>query len=160
TPASSGNAYVVILHLSPDYESRLAEVLQTATKVPVRQVTGRTEMKPDHVYVVPPKSNLEMADAHLSVSPMSASDQRLATIDFFFRTLAEAYGPKAVGVVLSGTGTDGASGVKRVKESGGLAIVQDPNEAEYEDMPRNAIATGLVDYILPAGTIPSVIEGY
>ena len=159
-PPSTGAAYVVILHLSPDHESRLAEVLQTVTRMPVSQARGDMAMLPDRVYVIPPNANLGMADAHLAVSPMDPTDHRIAPVDFFFRTLAEAYGPKAVAVVLSGTGPDGSSGIKRVKENGGLAIVQEPGEAEYEDMPRNSVATGLVDYIVSVSTMPSLIRAY
>src|SRR5262245_620916 len=105
-PSASGVTYVVILHLSPDHESRLAEVLQTATKMPVTQARGDVAMLPDRVYVIPPNANLAINDAHLTVSPLDPSEHKMAPVDFFFRTLAEAYGPRAVAVVLSGTGTD------------------------------------------------------
>src|SRR6476646_5464198 len=160
TPVETGAAYVVILHLAPDHESRLAEVLQTATRMPVTQARGQVTMLPNRVYVIPPNANLAMTDAHLAVSPIDPTAQRVAPVDFFFRTLAEAYGTKAVAVVLSGTGPDGASGIKRVKEHGGLAIVQEPNEAEYEDMPRNSLATGLIDHVAPVKSMPSLIRAY
>jgi len=160
TSPGTGAAYVVILHLSPDHESRLAEVLQTATRMPVSQVRGEMALLPDRVYVIPPNANLGLVDAHLAVSPMDPADHKVTPVDFFFRTLAEAYGPKAVAVVLSGTGPDGSSGVKRIKENGGLAIVQEPAEAEYEDMPRNSVATGLVDYVVSVSTMPSLIRAY
>ena len=92
------------MHLSPDHVSHLAEVLQTATKLPVTQVIGAYAIEPNHVYVIPPNSNLKMDDGHLEVSPMNSSDQRLAPMDFFFRALAEENGEGAVAVVLSGTG--------------------------------------------------------
>src|SRR5262249_25742325 len=97
---------------------------------------------------------------HLTVSPLDPTEHKMAPIDFFFRTLAEAYGPKAVAVVLSGTGLDGASGIKRIKENGGLAMVQEPTEAEYQDMPRNSLATGLVDYVTPVSSMPTLIRAY
>src|SRR5215467_12319288 len=159
-PPVTGLTYVVILHLAPDHESRLAEVLQTATRMPVTQARGDVAMLPDRVYVIPPNANLAINDAHLAVSPIDPAEHKVAPIDFFFRTLAEAYGPKAVAVVLSGTGPDGASGIKRIKENGGLAVVQEPTEAEYEDMPRNSLATGLVDYVSPVGSMPSLIRAY
>src|SRR5262245_14580771 len=106
TPATTGAAYVVILHLAPDHESRLAEVLQTATRMPVTQARGHIAILPDRVYVIPPNANLAINDAHLAVSPIDPAEHKVAPIDFFFRTLAEAYGPRAVAVVLSGTGTD------------------------------------------------------
>src|SRR5262249_37921050 len=160
TPPTTGLTYVVILHLAPDHESRLAEVLQTATRMPVTQARGDVAMLPDRVYIIPPNANLAINDAHLAVSPIDPAEHKVAPIDFFFRTLAEAYGPKAVAVVLSGTGPDGASGIKRIKENGGLAVVQEPTEAGYEDMPRNSLATGLVDYVSPVGSMPSLIRAY
>jgi two-component system, chemotaxis family, CheB/CheR fusion protein len=160
TSADTGLAYVVILHLAPDHESHLAEVLQTATRMPVTQAQGRVAIEPDRVYVIPPNANLVLTDGYLTVSPIKAGEYRLAPVDFFFRTLAGAYGPKAVAVVLSGTGPDGASGIKRVKENGGLAIVQDPVEAEYEDMPRNSFNTGLIDFVARVAAIPDLIHSY
>src|SRR5262245_48162537 len=160
TPPTTGMTFVVILHLSPGHESRLAEVLQTATRMAVTQAHGDVVMVPDHVYVIPPSANLAITDTHLAVSPFDPAQHKVAPIDFFFRTLAEAYGPKAVAVVLSGTGPDGASGIKRIKETGGLALAQEPREAEYEDMPRNSLATGLVDYVSPVGSMPSLIRAY
>jgi two-component system CheB/CheR fusion protein len=160
TSSTTGNAYVVILHLAPDHESRLAEVLQTATRMQVTQAHGDVAMVPNRVYVIPPNANLTMADAHLAVSPKDPGEKKLAPIDFFFRTLAEAYGPRAVAVVLSGTGPDGASGIKRIKENGGLAVVQEPTEAEYDDMPRNSLATGFIDYISPVTSMPALIRSY
>ena len=148
-PARSGAAYAVILHLSPDYESRLSEVLQTATALPITQVNGRIPLEPDHVYVIAPNASLAIADGHIVSAPPSGPEERRAPVDLFFRALADSYGRNAVAIVLSGTGPNGSSGIKRVKEHGGLAIVQDPDEAEYGDMPRNSIATGLVDYVLP-----------
>jgi PAS domain S-box-containing protein len=156
----SGMAYVVILHLSPDHESRLAEVLQTSTPVPVRQVTDRTKLLPNHVYVISPNRSLALADGHLVVSEFTGIDERRAPVDVFFRTLAATHGPRAVSVVLSGTGADGSMGMKRVKEAGGLCVVQEPDDADYSDMPRHAIATGLADYVLDVDAIPARLSLY
>ena len=156
-PARSGAAYAVILHLSPDYESRLSQVLQTATALPITQVNGRIPLEPDHVYVIAPNASLDIADGHIVAAPISGPEERRAPVDLFFRTLADAYGRNAVSIVLSGTGPNGSSGLKRVKEHGGLAIAQDPDEAEHGDMPRNSIATGLVDYVLPVAAIPAKV---
>ena len=159
TPGS-GLAYVVILHLSPDYDSQLAGVLQAASPIPVTQVTERVRIEPDRVYVVPPNKNLSVADDHIVVSDMAGRDERRAPIDFFFRALADARGSHSAAIVLSGTGPDGSAGIKRVKEYGGLTIAQDPNEAEYSDMPRNSIATGLIDVVLPVAEMPARIATY
>jgi two-component system CheB/CheR fusion protein len=152
-PAESGMAYVVIMHLDPGRASRIAEILQDRTSLPVRQVTHATRVRADHVYVIPPGHDLEMADATLRVVARSGHPQH-SPVDLFFRTLAEACGVNAVGVVLSGTGADGSSGLRYVKEHGGITVAQLPAEADYEAMPAAAIATGQVDLVLPAAGIP------
>jgi two-component system CheB/CheR fusion protein len=156
----SGIAYVVILHMSPEHESKLAEVLQTATSLPVTQVRGRIKVEPDHVYVIPPNQNLAMNDGHLALTNMISAEERSSQVDLFFRTLAKANDSRAVSVILSGTGTNGSVGLKTVKEYGGVVFAQDPQEAQYSDMPQNAIATGLVDYVLPVSDIPARISSY
>ena len=159
-PPNTGAAYVVILHLSPDHDSRLAEVLQTSAPMPVSQVAASVPIEIDHVYVVPPNKSLTIADGMLMVSDFRRPEERRAPVDLFFRTLADTHGPRSVCVVLSGTGPNGSAGLKRVKEYGGLVIVQDPAEAEYGDMPRNSIATGLVDLVLPVSEMPAKIAAY
>jgi two-component system, chemotaxis family, CheB/CheR fusion protein len=159
-PPDSNAAYVVILHLSPEHDSRLAEVLQTAAAMPVTQVTNRVGIEKNHVYVIPPNKSLEITDDHLVLNEITRVEQRKAPVDLFFRTLADTHGARSVCVVLSGTGPNGSAGLKRVKEYGGLAIAQDPNEAEYGDMPKNSIATGLVDFILPVAQMPAKIAAY
>ena len=152
-PPDSGMAFVVILHLSPHHESNLAEILQMQTAMPVVQATQTHTVEPNCVYVIPPNGQLEMSDGVIRcVLPEKAGTP--VAIDVFFRTLAEAYARNAVCVVLSGTGSDGTLGLKRVKESNGFAIVQAPEDAEFDQMPRNAIATGLADWILPAHQMP------
>jgi two-component system CheB/CheR fusion protein len=159
-PTDSNMSYVVILHMSPDHESRLAEVLQTTTSIPVTQVKGRVKVVPNHVYVISPNQSLAMHDGYLALSDVTRVEERRAPVDIFFRTLAESQRSRAVSVILSGTGANGSMGLKRVKEMGGVALVQSPTEAEFADMPRNAIATGLVDYVLPVAEIPAKIAGY
>lgn len=159
-PQHSGMAYVVILHLSPDYDSRLAQVIQLTCNIPVSKVEERTRIKPDHVYVIPPDKSLVMVDGYVEVNTINTIEERRAPVDIFFRTLAESHGSRAVAVILSGTGANGSMGLKRVKENGGVAFVQNPRQAEYNEMPRNAIATDLVDAVLPVGEIPSRIIAY
>jgi len=159
-PVDSGMAYVVILHLSPHHESRLAEILQSACPIPVTQVEDHVRVVPDHVYVISPNQSLSMSDGHLALSEMTRIEERRTPIDIFFRALAESHHARAVCVVLSGSGSDGSMGLKRVKEYGGVCIVQQPGEAEYPDMPRHAIATGFVDYVLPVAEIPAKIIAY
>ena len=159
-PHDSGIAYVVILHLSPDHDSQLTEVLKTTASIPVQQVTERVEVRPDTVYVIPPNQHLEMQDNHITVSPNLTTQDRRAPVDIFFRTLAESHTSRAVGVILSGTGANGSMGIKRIKERGGAAFVQNPREATYNDMPRNAIATGLIDDIVSVSKLPACIIAY
>jgi len=148
-PVAPGMAFVVVLHLSPDHASQADAVIQRATRMPVSQVTRPTPIEKDHVYVIPPGRNLSMIDGYLRVREQDTPRVPPTSIDVFFRSLADAHGSRAVGVVLSGTGADGSVGLGRVRERGGITLVQDPAEAEYAEMPRNALATGMIDLTLP-----------
>ncbi|MBO9659298.1 MAG: PAS domain-containing protein, partial [Chitinophagaceae bacterium] len=159
-PADSGMAYVAILHLSPNHDSRLAELLRQVTPMPVLAITAKTKLEPNCVYIGSPDQHLSMVDGFIVSSQNMQEEDRRAPIDIFFRTLALSHGANAVCVILSGTGANGSMGLKRVKESGGAAFVQSPREAEYNEMPRNAIATDLVDEVLPVADIPGRILLY
>jgi CheB methylesterase len=136
---ASGIAYVVIMHLSPLHEINLAQLLQMQTPIPVTQVTETVRVEPDHVYVIPPSKYLMIEDGNIKLTePERMRGAGHSSIDLFFRTLADAYGKSAVSVLLSGTGSDGILGLRRIKEEGGFALAQDPEEAEYGAMPRNA----------------------
>lgn len=152
-PADSGAAFVVVMHLSPEHHSHLAEILQLHTQMAVTQVTERVEIEPDHVYVIPPNRNLSSIDTHLRLSELEESRLARAPIDHFFRTLAGTHKSKAAGIVLSGSGSDGAVGLKAIKEAGGLILVQEPMEATFDSMPQSAIATSIVDDVLPVGQL-------
>jgi two-component system, chemotaxis family, CheB/CheR fusion protein len=147
-PNNTGMAFVVITHLHPEHESHMAELLQRHTHMPVMQVTGLISAEKDHVYVIPPNQRLVMEDSQIDTAEFKEPRGQRAPIDFFFRSLARGH-PNCVGVILSGGGTDGAVGVKAIKEEGGLLMVQHPDEAEYNSMPNAAIATGLADVVLP-----------
>jgi len=156
-PTNSGLAFVVVVHLSPDHESHLAEILQPQAKIPIQQVTETVLLERNHVYVIPPNANLSTIDTHLRLSKLEARRQERAPIDHFFRTLADTHDGRAIAVILSGTGSDGTLGLKDVKANGGVVIVQDPAEAEYDGMPQSAIATGLADFVLEVAAIPAAI---
>ncbi len=152
-PRQNGMAFVVILHLSPKHESSADKVLQACTRMPVIQVSEETPLQPDHVYVISPAHDLKMSDGTLLVAPAERPRGRPVAIDLFFRTLADTHQEKAVGIVLSGTGTDGSVGIARIKEQGGVTFAQSPQDADYEDMPRSAIASAQIDFVLPAAEI-------
>ncbi|MFZ1220004.1 MAG: CheR family methyltransferase, partial [Chthoniobacterales bacterium] len=151
----SGLAFVVVMHLSPEHESNLANVIKQKTSMPVMQVMEPVKVKPNHVYVIPPNHQLTFEDSTLHPVPPQQALGRRVTIDLFFRTLAQAYGQRAIGVILSGSDSDGVIGLRHVRAQGGVTIAQDPNEAEHDSMPATAINTGMVDWILPVADMPS-----
>jgi len=159
-PATGGMAFVVILHLSPEQESNAAAVLQRHTALPVTQVTESVMIVPNHVYVIPPNQQLEVHDGRLHLIDRQLVDGRRVPIDTFLRSLARAYGPQAGAVILSGSGSDGMLGLKAIKEGAGVVCVQDPQEAEFDGMPRSAIATGLADFVLPVAALPEVLQTF
>ena len=151
-------AFVVVMHLSPDQSSKLAEVLQHCTAMPVRQVTGPTEMEAGHVYVVAPGHALDVEGATLIPTAFEDADERVAPIDHFFRSLAHAP-VDTVGVVLSGSGSDGAVGLRAIAAKCGLTGVQAPDEAQHDSMPWAAIELLQgVDFVLPAAELAERIE--
>lgn len=156
-PPNSGLAYVVVMHLPSDRESHLADLLQPHASMPVTQVADNIALEPNHAYIIPPDRNLSAVDSHLRLTPLEKNRGSRAPVDHFFRTMAESLDGHAVAVVLTGTGSDGALGVRRVRERGGFVIVQDPSEAEFDGMPRSAIDGGSVDIVLPLAEIPQRI---
>lgn len=158
-PATSGIAYVVVIHLREDHDSRLAEILQRSSRLPVVQVTEPVRIAADCVYVIPPGWDIEAVDGALRLVEVTEGSRR-APIDHFFRSLGQATEGQSVAVVLSGTGSDGSLGLDAVKAAGGLAIVQDPADAEFDGMPSSAIATGLADRVLTLEQIPSAIVAH
>ena len=154
TGPDTGMAYVVVMHLAADHESVLAQILQRSTSMPVHQVNDTVKVEPGHVYVIPPGRAIASFDGSLALIDIEPERGRRVTVDLFFRTLADTHGPHAVAIVLSGADGDGAIGIKRIKERGGLTIAQDPDEAEHGGMPRAAIATGMIDWVLPVAAMP------
>jgi two-component system CheB/CheR fusion protein len=153
-PRQTGMAFVVILHLSPKHKSSADQVLQRATRMPVTQVVETVRIEPDHIYVIPPNRHLTMVDGVLGLNDLDRPRGGHIAIDIFFRTLAEVHRERAVAIVMSGTGSDGAVGLTRIKEQGGITMVQMPADAEHDGMPEAAIATGIVDFVLPVVDMP------
>lgn len=147
-PADTGAAFVVIQHLSPDHKSMMDNLLARHTKMPVQVATHGMALAPDRVYLIPPATQMTLAAGRLQLAPKPEHGLSLP-IDVFFRSMAEQVGPRGVAIVLSGTGSDGARGIPRVNEEGGLVMVQAPGSAKFDGMPRAAIASGLADAVLP-----------
>jgi two-component system CheB/CheR fusion protein len=153
-PADMDMAFVVVLHLSPEHESSVDQILQRATRMPVSQVTQSTPIEKNHVYVISPSLDLTMDNGHLRVTTTERPRGRPVAIDRFFRSLATTHRERAMAVVLSGSGSDGAVGISRIKEFAGVTIAQSPHDAEYPAMPESAIATDMVDFVMPVVDIP------
>jgi two-component system CheB/CheR fusion protein len=148
-PSANEMAFVVILHLSPAHPSSAAAILQRATRMTVVQVCSEVHIEPGHVYVIAPNLHLSMVDGSLLVSEQSRPRGQHVAIDLFFRTLASVHRERSIAVVLSGTGADGAVGIARIKEQGGVTLAQAPGDAEHDGMPAAVIRTGAVDFVLP-----------
>jgi two-component system, chemotaxis family, CheB/CheR fusion protein len=156
-PAETGMAFVVIQHLDPTQKGMLPELLQRTTSMKVCQVKDRMRVKPDCVYVIPPNTSMSILHGVLYLfKPLESRGMRLP-IDFFMRSLADDQNEMAVGVILSGMGSDGSTGLRAIKENNGIVAVQDPKTAKYDSMPRSAIESAVVDLVAPAGDLPKLI---
>lgn len=153
-PKDCGMAFVVILHLSPDHQSVADKIIQESTRLPVSQVNNTTPIEKNQVYVISPAHHLKMNDGYLAVSPSTREGGSHIAIDLFFRDLADAHKERAFCVILSGTGADGAVGLSRIKEQGGITLVQSPEDAEFDGMPLAAIETQMADLVLPVVEMP------
>lgn len=153
-PMDNGMAFVVILHLAPDHQSFADNIIQESTQMPVLQVTEAVSIQKNHVYVISPAQQLQMEDGYLRVTPAEPRHGRHVAIDLFFRDLADVHKDRAFCLVLSGTGSDGAVGLSRIKEQGGVTMAQSPEDAEFDGMPQAAIDTQMVDLVLPVAQMP------
>ncbi len=150
-PDDTGMAFVLIQHLDPNHESHLSELLSKECKMPVFEVKGETRAEANHVYVIPPRCNLSISGGVLYTPPRPDSGRNMP-IDSFLRALAEDFGNRALGVVLSGTATDGTDGLRAIRAAGGITFAQEIATAKFDGMPRSAIAAGVADFVLtPAG---------
>ncbi len=161
-PADNGLAFVVVTHLAPDRKSMLAEILGRSTNMPVVDAQDGQAVEAEHVYVMPPGAILTIRDGLLRLRHTSPTDHERAPIDIFFNALAEDQGEHAIGVVLSGSGSDGSIGLRAIKENGGLTIAQGSNmtRPRFSEMPSSAVAGGFVDLELPVEHIPERIVAY
>jgi two-component system, chemotaxis family, CheB/CheR fusion protein len=147
-PANTGMAFIVVQHLDPKHHSILSELLAKETTMKVSQVTDGMRVDPNRIYVIPPDATMSISDHVLRLTPREESRLGRMPIDHFMRSLAEGHGNQAIGVVLSGTGSDGTLGLAEIQAQGGVTLVQDETTARYDGMPRSAIASGAVDFIL------------
>jgi len=159
-PPDPGMAFVVVQHLDPTYKGILTELIQRTTAMRAFQIKDGMALKPDHIYVIPPNADLSILNGTLRLQKPSITRGLRLPIDFFFRHLAEDQKEKGIGVILSGMGSDGTNGIKAIKEKMGMAMAQDPNSAKYDSMPRNAIESGMVDYIAPVEELPAKLIDY
>ena len=153
----TGMAFVLVQHLDPKHESRFAEILARSTKMPVREVTDGTPVEPNHVYIIPAPSTMVLSDGTLRLMPRAEAPERPMVIDRFFVSLAKVHKNRAIGVILSGTGSDGAQGLSEIKAEGGITFAQDQT-AKHDGMPQAAIATGSVDLVLSPEGIAGELE--
>jgi two-component system CheB/CheR fusion protein len=156
-PPDNGMAFILVQHLDPTHESMMAELLAHRTTMTVVQATNGMPLERQHLYIIPPGAYLSVSNGALHLSEPEARHGARLPFDFLLRSLAEGFGERAICVVLSGTGADGSLGLKAVKEKGGLVIAQNPDEAAFDGMPRNAILTGAVDLVLPLRDIPDAL---
>ena len=159
-PAKSGMCFVLIQHLDPTHESMMVDLLADHTLMKVLQATDGVPLARNYVYLIPPGAYLAIEGGILRLSKPAQGQGVRMPFDFFLRTLANDCGERAICVILSGTATDGSLGLKAVKEKGGLVIVQDPEEAAFDGMPRSAIMTGSVDFVLAVAKIPAALLRY
>ena len=153
-PEDSGMAYILVQHLDPTHESILSDLLQKVTRVPVQEITDNVHVLQDHIYIIPSNKLLMATDGVLQLSARLPRRQQNLAINIFFSSLAEVHQDHAIGVVLSGTGTDGTLGLKAIKERGGVTFAQEQGSAAYNGMPQSAIDSGFVDFILAPEKMP------
>ncbi|MEP6716609.1 MAG: chemotaxis protein CheB [Terriglobia bacterium] len=150
-PEKTGLAFVLVQHLDPQHESMLVEILAPASKMPVETVRDGVAIEPDHIYVIPPNTSMELRDGHLGL--VARAPGLHLPIDIFFESLARVQGSRGIGVVLSGNASDGSIGVRAIKAECGITFAQDESTAKFGGMPRSAIATGAIDYVLSPAQI-------
>lgn len=160
TDTDPGMAFVLVQHLAPDHASILTDLVQRYTRMQVFEVEDGMLVRSNCAYIIPPGRDMAFLGGALQLLEPSAPRGRRMPIDFFFRSLAQDQCERAIGIVLSGTGSDGTLGVRAIKGAGGMVMVQNPASTEYDGMPRSALATGLVDYELPPSEMPAQIIAY
>src|SRR5476651_2336154 len=153
-PVASGLAYVVVQHMDPTLKAMLAELLQRATSMPVHEVANLQPVEANTVFVIPPNAELTVSNGVFRLAAPTQPRGLRLPIDVLFISLAREFGEQAIGVVLSGMGSDGTLGLQAIKTQGGLGVVQTPESAQFDSMPKSAIAAGCADIIALPGELP------
>ncbi|MBA3542454.1 MAG: chemotaxis protein CheR, partial [Deltaproteobacteria bacterium] len=159
-PADTGMAFVVVQHLSPDFKSLMDELLARHTKLPIHLVEDSMLVEAGHVYLIPPKKEMIISGGRLLLTERDRQQELSLPIDVFFRSLAQDCGPRAIAIVLSGSGSDGSRGICDVHEAGGLVLVQDMETAQFGGMPRTANEAGVADWIVPPQQMPKILADH
>jgi len=157
-PPLADFAFVVVQHLSPDYKSLMGELLKKHTQLSIHEAEDGITVEPGNIYLMPRKKNMTMYHGRLFLTEKEHGLN--LPIDIFFQSLAEDRGEKAIGIILSGTGSDGTRGIRCIKEVGGMVMVQAEDSAKFDGMPRSAISTGIVDYVLPVAQLPEELQNF
>ena len=159
-PGGSGMAFVIVQHLAPDHKSILTDLIGRYTKMRVVEVEDGMVVRPNCAYIIPPNRDMAILHGTLNLLEFTAPRGQRMPVDFFFRSLAQDQHARAIGIVLSGTGSDGTQGVRAIKGEGGMVMAQDFDTTQYDGMPRSAVATGMVDYVLPPAEMPERLINY
>jgi two-component system CheB/CheR fusion protein len=157
-PSDTGMAFVLVSHLSPDHHSLLTEILQRNTRMPVAQATDKERVAPNHVYIIPPRHDMAILNGVLQLSQANTARGLHLPIDGFFRSLADDQAERAIGIVLSGTASDGTLGLRAILGAGGVCMVQTPATAKFDGMPQSAISSGYVTHILNVEAMPAILQ--
>ena len=159
-PPEIGIAFVLVSHLDPGHASLLSEILQRNTSMPVHEALDQMAVEPGHVYVIPPNRDMSIFHGALQLSEPEAQRGMRMPVDLFLRSLADEQGERAIGIILSGTGSDGTLGLRAIQGAGGVSFVQEPSTAKYDGMPASAVKNGLATYVLPVEKIPEQLAAY
>ena len=159
-PDDAGMAFVLVPHLDPKHESLMVELMAKHTTMPVVEAGDGQLIDINTVYIIPPNKFLAINEGRLRLTVLPEPRGRQTALDTFFRSLAQEQRERSIGIVLSGTGSHGTPGIKEIKLAGGMVMVQEPESADFDQMPRSAIATGLVDYILTPEQMPEALINY
>jgi two-component system CheB/CheR fusion protein len=159
-PADSGMAFVIVQHLSPSPRSLSAELFSHHTSMPVRVAESGMRIEANHVYTAPAGRDISITNGRIRLSKPTEQRGRRLPVDHFFRSLGQDQHERAIGIILSGTGSDGTLGLRTIVANGGIVLVQSPETAQYDGMPRSALATGVVAHVLSIAQMPRVLVGY